>query len=192
MSGEHGKSQQQVGELLADYVPALADDGLPTVVILDEVESMVVARSQASLAANPADVHRATDAVLTALDENGRKNPHILFVATSNFTEGLDEAFMSRADAAILVPSPNEQALALILSDTLAEIGKIYTRLDSLATDHAIDHIARDVVGIDGRRARKFVFEAHEPAARDRRRPGQPDRRRPPQAGQKTCRSRTA
>jgi SpoVK/Ycf46/Vps4 family AAA+-type ATPase len=66
MSAEHGQSQQKVFELLADHIPGLADDGLPTVVLLDEVESMAVARSAASLQANPADVHRATDAVLTA------------------------------------------------------------------------------------------------------------------------------
>ena len=160
MSAEHGKSQQQVGELLSDHIPALADDGLPTIVILDEVESMVVARSQASLAANPADVHRATDAVLTAMDENGRKNPHILFVATSNFTQGLDEAFMSRSDAAVLVPAPNTEALTQILASTLTEIGRMDTPLAKLAADPALAHVAGELGGLDGRQARKFVFEA--------------------------------
>ena len=59
MSAEHGQSQQRVFELLCEHVPLLADDGMPTVVLLDEVESMAVARSAASLSANPADVHRA-------------------------------------------------------------------------------------------------------------------------------------
>jgi SpoVK/Ycf46/Vps4 family AAA+-type ATPase len=98
MSAEHGQSQQRVSELLAGHVPALAGDGRPTVVVLDEVESMAVARSEASLAANPADVHRATDAVLTALDDNARYHPHLFFVATSNFTAALDGAFLSRSD----------------------------------------------------------------------------------------------
>jgi SpoVK/Ycf46/Vps4 family AAA+-type ATPase len=160
MSGEHGRSQQQVGELLADHIPGLADDGTPTVVILDEVESMVVARSEASLAANPADVHRATDAVLTALDENGRKNPHIIFVATSNFTKGLDEAFMSRADATIFVPAPNHKALTAIIASTLAEVGTLHPDLIKLAESRALGDVARELAGIDGRRARKFVFEA--------------------------------
>src|SRR5436190_21378089 len=30
MSAEHGQSQQKVYELLADHIPGLADDGLPT------------------------------------------------------------------------------------------------------------------------------------------------------------------
>jgi len=46
MSAEHGQSQQRVNELLAEYVPALASDGKPTIVVLDEVESMAVARSE--------------------------------------------------------------------------------------------------------------------------------------------------
>src|SRR3984957_5667934 len=70
MSAEHGQSQRRVTDLLTEHIPSLVDDGMPTVVLLDEVETMVVARSEASLSANPVDVHRATDAVLTAIDSN--------------------------------------------------------------------------------------------------------------------------
>src|SRR5260370_18179680 len=104
MSAEHGQSQQKVFELICEYVPLLADDRLPTVVLLDEVEAMTVSRSAASLSANPADVHRATDAVLAALDRNAADHPHLVTVATSNFTEALDDAFTSPADVAIEVP----------------------------------------------------------------------------------------
>ncbi|MFC7500526.1 AAA family ATPase, partial [Nocardioides sp. GCM10030258] len=148
MSGEHGRSQQQVAALLSDHIPGLADDGIPTIVILDEVESMVVARSEASLAANPADVHRATDAVLTALDENGRKNPHILFIATSNFTKGLDEAFMSRADATIFVPAPSPDALVAILASTLDEVGTLHAPLKNLAKSPALKEVAKELTGL--------------------------------------------
>ena len=44
MSAEHGESQRAVTQLLTEYVPSLGDDGMPTVVLLDEVESMAVAR----------------------------------------------------------------------------------------------------------------------------------------------------
>ena len=53
MSAEHGESQKAVTQLLTEYVPRLGDDGMATVVLLDEVESMAIARSEASLAANP-------------------------------------------------------------------------------------------------------------------------------------------
>ena len=160
MSAEHGQSQQRVSELLSEYVPGLASDGVPTVVILDEVESMAVARSAASLAANPADVHRATDAVLTALDLNAAEHPHLFFVATSNFTTALDEAFLSRSDAAILVPLPEPEALRRILASTLLTLADKYPALGELARSSAIGRIAESAHGLDGRRARKVVFEA--------------------------------
>lgn len=160
MSAEHGQSQQRVTELLAEHVPALAADGMPTVVVLNEVESMAVARSEASLAANPADVHRATDAVLTALDHNAHQHPHLFFIATSNFTAALDEAFLSRTDAAILVPLPDASALRMIMQSTLFALGERYPALFDLAQARGLATIAERAVGLDGRRARKVVFEA--------------------------------
>jgi len=160
MSGEHGQSQQKVQRLLAEHVPLLADDGVPTVVLLDEVESMAVARGAASLAANPADVHRATDAVLTALDEMTTTAPHIYVVATSNFTGALDDAFMSRADVTIPVPLPGQEAVTQILIETLSGFATVYPALSDVASDAEIRTVAQKLVGMDGRRIRKLVTEA--------------------------------
>src|SRR6266540_835624 len=160
MSAEHGQSQQRVTELLAEYVPSLADDGMPTIVVLDEVESMTVARSAASLSANPADVHRATDAMLTALDRNAATHPHLLVAATSNFTDTLDEAFLSRCDAAILIPLPSPAAIAQILAATLRDFAALDLALGRLAESPMLARVAARLDGIDGRQARKLVTEA--------------------------------
>jgi SpoVK/Ycf46/Vps4 family AAA+-type ATPase len=160
MSAEHGQSQQKVMELLAEHVPSLADDGKPTVVLLDEVESIAVARSAASLSANPADIHRATDAVLTALDHVSRQHAHIIFVATSNFTDALDEAFVSRADVAIQLPLPSTEGIAAILHRTLLDFGVAYPALAKLAEAPGLETVARRLKGADGRRVRKVVTEA--------------------------------
>jgi hypothetical protein len=40
MSAEHGQSQRRVSSLLSEYIPAMAADGLPTIVLLDEVETI--------------------------------------------------------------------------------------------------------------------------------------------------------
>ncbi len=160
MSAEHGQSQQKVFELICEYVPLLADDRLPTVVLLDEVEAMTVSRSAASLSANPADVHRATDAVLAALDRNAVDHPHLVTVATSNFTEALDDAFKSRADAAIEVPLPDVAGITAILRRTLTDFATAYPPLGRLATDAALARVAQRLVGIDGRQARKLVTDA--------------------------------
>jgi SpoVK/Ycf46/Vps4 family AAA+-type ATPase len=159
MSAEHGQSQQRVSELLVEYVPVLAGV-MPTIVILDEVESMAVARSEASLAANPADVHRATDAVLTALDHHARHNPNLFFIATSNFTTTVDGAFLSRSDAAILVPVPGREAVQQILEHTLLSLAGPFPGLRELAMAPGLARVAAQAAGLDGRRIRKLVFEA--------------------------------
>jgi SpoVK/Ycf46/Vps4 family AAA+-type ATPase len=160
MSAEHGQSQQAVRELLAEHIPLLADDRKPTILLLDEVESMAVSRSAASLAANPADVHRATDAVLTALDDIASQHPHIITVATSNFTQALDEAFISRADCAIELPLPNADAIHAILRRVLSDFGVAYPALAKLAEGTGLKCVALSLLGCDGRRARKIVTEA--------------------------------
>jgi len=160
MSAEHGQSQQRVTELLAEYVPSLADDGMPTIVVLDEVESMTVARSAASLSANPADVHRATDAVLTALDRNAATHPHLLVAATSNFTATLDEAFLSRCDTAVLIPLPTIPAITQILAATLRDFAALDPALGRLAASPMLARVAALLEGIDGRQARKLISEA--------------------------------
>ena len=160
MSAEHGQSQQRVFELLCEHIPMLADDQVPTVVLLDEVESMAVARSAASLAANPADVHRATDAVLMALDRNARAHPKLVTIAPSNFTDALDEAFRSRADVGIEVPLPDHAAALAILQRTLTDFGQRYRKLGLLAQDPHLAQVAIELVGLDGRRIRKVVTEA--------------------------------
>jgi pachytene checkpoint protein 2 len=159
MSAEHGQSQRKVTELLTEYVPSLAEDGMPTVVLLDEVESMAVARSEASLAANPADVHRATDAVLNAIDLNAA-SPNLLFVATSNFTGALDEAFLSRVDVAIHVPAPDLAGVLAILRATLKGMSPAFPSLAKLACDKRLEKVAQELVGTDGRRVRKTISEA--------------------------------
>lgn len=160
MSAEHGQSQRRVTELLAEHLPSMVDDGMPTVVLLDEVESMVVARSQASLAANPADVHRATDAVLTAIDSNASALPHLIFVATSNFTGAIDEAFLSRADVAIHVPTPDVPGILAILKTTLEAMANAFPPLAHLARRPQLSQVAKALAGSDGRRIRKTVSEA--------------------------------
>ena len=121
---------------------------------------MTVARSAASLSANPADVHRATDAVLASLDRNAADHPHVVTVATSNFTEALDEAFKSRTDASIEVPLPNVEAITMILTQTLSDFATAYPSLATLAAEKRLASVAKRLVGADGRQMRKIVTEA--------------------------------
>ena len=71
--------------MFLNEIPSRAADGALTLVLFDEVESIAVSRSAASLETNPADVHRATDAVLTGIDTLTKEHRHIVAIATSNF-----------------------------------------------------------------------------------------------------------
>jgi AAA+ superfamily predicted ATPase len=166
MSAEHGRSQQQVTQLFCEEIPSRAEEGAPTIVLVDEVESMVVARSAASLSANPADVHRATDAVLMALDRNAREHPNIITIATSNFTEALDEAFRSRADLVLEIPLPDVAAILAILERTLEDFGTAYPKLAKLSKSPELRAVATALQGLDGRQIRKLIPRA---LAADRR-----------------------
>ncbi len=97
---------------------------------------------------------------ITTLDENARRHPHLFFVATSNFTAALDGAFLSRSDAAILVPLPTREALQEILASTLLALAEKFPGLRELAGSPSVASAAGKALGSDGRRARKVVFEA--------------------------------
>lgn len=152
-----GESQRSVARLFERTLPDLARRGHPTVVLLDEVESMAVSRSGASLETNPVDVHRATDAVLAGVDHVGRTCPNVTFVATTNFRAGVDGAFLSRADLIEEIGYPGVEAVTTILIDTIREL----TGADGL--DGAGLHdlaLACVAASVDARQVRKLVLRA--------------------------------
>ena len=108
-SSSHGKSQKSVTELFSKTIAEYASGG-PTIVLLDEVETLFIDRSRISMEANPVDVHRATDAALVQLDHLADMYPNLLFIATSNFPEAIDSAFSSRCDLVLEIPCPNPTA----------------------------------------------------------------------------------
>lgn len=154
-----GKSQRAVSDLFAQSISEAAASG-PTIVLLDEVETLAVDRSKLSMDANPVDVHRATDAVLVQLDMLAEKHPNLLFVATSNFPQAVDSAFLSRCDFIMDVPLPARAACKQILEDCLHGLAKTFDRLGKLTQDPGFGECADACVGLDGRAIRKVVANA--------------------------------
>jgi SpoVK/Ycf46/Vps4 family AAA+-type ATPase len=153
-----GKSQKAVTELGARIAEFAGQR--KTIVLLDEVETLVSDRAKLSLEANPVDVHRATDAALVQLDHLAAEFPQLLFIATSNFPQAIDAAFISRADFVLTVPLPNEQAIREILTSTLTGLGDLYPPVKRLTADASFSEIVRACVGLDGRQLRKLVASA--------------------------------
>lgn len=158
-SSSLGNSQKAVRQLLGSVVAERAVQG-PLIVLLDEVETLAADRKKMSLEANPVDVHRATDAVLAQLDQLAVDHPGLLFIATSNFTGAIDDAFLSRADLVVTVGLPSEEACEHILRSTITGLAASYPKLNALAKDNKLKQAAKLCVGLDGRRIRKVVISA--------------------------------
>jgi SpoVK/Ycf46/Vps4 family AAA+-type ATPase len=156
-----GESQRAVRRLFTDTLPELAARRPHTIVLVDEVESLAVRRSLASFETNPADVHRATDAVLAGLDDLRSSSPHVLLLATTNLTTAVDEAFLSRADLVLPMQLPDEEVLARIVRGSLSELSVQWPGLRGLAEDEVLHaKLAGCCAGFDGRRVRKAVLSA--------------------------------
>jgi AAA+ superfamily predicted ATPase len=154
-----GKSQRAVRDLLGQTVAEQAERG-PLIVLLDEVETLAADRSRMSMDANPIDVHRATDAVLAQLDQLAAKYPHLLFIATSNFTRAVDGAFLSRADLIENIGMPGPEACHAILRSAVEELTRAFPSTARISQDADFESAAKLCVGLDGRRIRKLVISA--------------------------------
>lgn len=158
-SSAMGKTQRAVSDLFAQSIAEAAASG-PTIVLLDEVETLAADRNKLSLEANPIDVHRATDAVLVQLDNLAEDHHNLLFVATSNFPDAVDTAFMSRCDLLQHIPMPDQRACEQILSSCLSGLAEEFKPIGRLTKGAEFDQCVRACVGLDGRAIRKMVANA--------------------------------
>jgi AAA+ superfamily predicted ATPase len=154
-----GKSQRAVRDLLGQTIGEQAERG-PLIVLLDEVETLAADRGRMSMDANPIDVHRATDAVLAQLDQLAAKYPHLLFIATSNFTRAVDGAFLSRADLIENIGLPGPEACRAILRSAIEELARGFPKTARIPQDSEFERAAKHCVGLDGRRIRKLIISA--------------------------------
>ncbi|MBS1694631.1 MAG: AAA family ATPase [Actinobacteria bacterium] len=156
-----GESQRNITQLMTNTIPELAARRPHTVVLVDEVESFAVRRSSASFGANPVDVHRATDALLAGIDAVAADLPRVLFVATTNFADAVDEAFLSRADLVLRLALPDTATIARIIRHSLLELSVLWAGAAALARDDGLHaKLAAACAGWDGRRVRKLVLAA--------------------------------
>ena len=159
MSSAHGKSQKAVERLFHETIDQVASEG-PTVVLLDEVETLAADRGKLSLQANPIDVHRSVDAVLTSVDRLAREHPNLLLIATSNVPDVVDSAFTSRADVVHTFALPDVDAREQILKRTIEAVAARFAGVERLVADGSVRRAAEAAEGLDGRRLRKLVAAA--------------------------------
>ncbi len=151
------KSQREVTKLFQQTIPEYANDG-PCIVLLDEVETVVADRQRLSLEANPIDVHRATDAALAGVDALTRSHKNTLIIATTNFEDAVDRAFLSRADWIERIGPPNAEARATIFDEMLDAFANEWPKLAALKK--RVPKFVELTDGLDGRRIRKALLAA--------------------------------
>lgn len=156
-----GESQRNITRLMRDTIPEIAARRPHTIVLIDEVESFAVNRRAADMAANPVDVHRATDAVLAGIDAIAAQAPRVLFVATTNFERAVDDAFLSRADLVLRFALPDATVIEQIIRHSLVELSNLWPALRPLAEDERLHRkLAGRCEGWDGRQVRKLPLAA--------------------------------
>lgn len=155
-SSAMGKTQRAVSDLFSQSIAESAAQ-MPTIVLLDEVETLAVDRSKLSLDANPIDIHRATDAVLVQLDMLADSHENLLFVATSNFPKAVDSAFTSRCDLILDVPLPDKDACRKIVLDCFEGLSEAFPKLSKLTSSSKLSELVAQCIGLDGRTIRKVI-----------------------------------
>jgi len=156
-SSSLGKSQREVTKLFQQTIPEHANEG-PCIVLLDEVETIVADRQRLSLEANPIDVHRATDAALAGVDALTRSHRNTLIIATTNFENAVDRAFLSRADWIERIGPPNSEARTTIFDEMIDAFANEWPALAALKK--RVPKFVELTDGLDGRRIRKALLAA--------------------------------
>ncbi len=156
-SSSLGKSQREVTKLFQQTIPEHANEG-PCIVLLDEVETIVADRQRLSLEANPIDVHRATDAALAGVDALTRSHRNTLIIATTNFENAVDRAFLSRADWIERIGPPNAEARTTIFDEMIDAFASEWPNLAALKK--RVPEFVKLTNGLDGRRVRKALISA--------------------------------
>jgi len=148
-----GESQRNTADLLEKAIPELSKRGMPVIVLIDEIDSLVTDRSRTTSGRDPIDVSRATEAALRGMDNLMSEVNNVAVLATSNFEELIDDAFLDRCDITVEVPLPNREVAAQILRDSLETMSHSLSNKD-------FDEVSAHLEGMSGRAIRKLVFEA--------------------------------
>lgn len=107
---------------LFEHIHEIAEDPQCFVtVLIDEVESIVMARNSTARSNEPGDAVRVVNSVLTSLDSLRRK-PNVLVLCTSNLVSGIDAAFQDRVDLQVYLGPPLLTARYAILHSCVMEL----------------------------------------------------------------------
>jgi len=155
LSKYFGESSKIVSELYGT-----ARDLSPSVVFLDEFESLAADRDQGG--GDTGAERRILSTILAELDglaEKGRTDIYVLTIAATNRPWDLDDAVLSRFDKKILIPLPDPVTRRAILE---IQIGK-----KGLETRVGLEDLVAMTDGCSGRELERFCKEAQTRMVRE-------------------------
>lgn len=127
----------------------------PTILIVDELETIAISRKRTLGSTEPSDVISAVDELLKQVDrmqqeqESGRG---VLIIATSNLVHAIDEAVLSRVDLQIPFVLPDKRSRIVILKNKIDNLRS----LGHVLNESEIQQIADDTEGFSGRELSKL------------------------------------
>ncbi|CAJ0585532.1 unnamed protein product, partial [Mesorhabditis spiculigera] len=142
-----------------DQIDEAAEDTKNFVfVLIDEIESLGINRSDSASRGDPADSIRAVNALLTQIDRI-RRRPNVFIMCTSNLKECLDPALVDRADLIKLVPTTGRAGVMKILTEAVSELKRV--KLLEFPEDASgecalLEVLVEKLVGSSGRFLRKL------------------------------------
>ena len=155
-----GKTQRAVSDLFSQSIAEAAAAG-PTIVLLDEVETLAADRSKMSLEANP-DRHPPRYRRGAGSARHARRTVIPICCSSPPATSRRRSTARSPRGAisSCRFPCPTARPAPRILKDCLTGLGRTYSRRSGSCRIDAIRGCAAECVGLDGRAIRKMVANA--------------------------------
>lgn len=118
------ESGKLVAAMFTKIREIVENQNLLVCVLIDEVESLTLARNQCISGNEPSDSIRVVNAILTQIDQIKRYT-NVLILTTSNITESIDLAFIDRADIKQYLGLPTAAAIRYVYTSCLEELIKV-------------------------------------------------------------------
>ena len=128
----------------------------PTVLVVDEIETISYARKKVINTSDPTDLVRFVDQLLQELDSL-QQYDHALVVGTSNFAEVIDQALWSRADLVLKMGLPDVSTRQAILQDRCKTLRPLGLMLQS----EELTALAKAAEGLSGRTLGKLFANTY-------------------------------
>jgi GTPase SAR1 family protein len=116
-----GESGKQVSKLFAQIHSIAEDPTMLVCIMIDEVETLAGSREKAVSGAEVGDALRATNQLLTALDQLKYRTNVVMF-CTTNMIGAVDAAFLDRVDIKKFVGNPSSEAAYEIFRSCMNEL----------------------------------------------------------------------